>query len=455
MHWWEVSSNMPTPFIMPKFDMDQEKAIIISWSKKEGDFVKFEESVLTVETEKVAIDVPAPASGTLAGILYKDGDEVPVTKVIAYILKEGETLADLPNADLPAPPSKPQVVTVSQPSPAAQVVSVPATPVAVRMAKEEGVDLSEVPASGDRITREDVERFIAGQKRAGRVTVPATPAARRVARESGIPLEAVAGSGPRGRVQSVDVLAATKPIPAVASTVQLNSREAEIIPLTSIRRTIAQRMQQSFQESPHIALTVEVDMTEAENARKQFNTHAEKLKQPRITVTALMIKVVAWALVRNPYINASFNEDSISLWKDVNIGVATAVPQGLVVPVLKGADHLGVSEINMRLIELAERARENRLKLDDVQGGTFTISNLGMFGIRQFRAVINPPESAILAVGSVVRTPVVVDGQDHVEVRPMMSLTISADHRVIDGIVAARFLSDLVIGLESPAMLLY
>ncbi len=446
---------MPVPFIMPKFDMDQEKAIIISWSKKEGDFVNFEESVLTVETEKVAIDVPAPASGTLAGILYKDGDEVPVTKVIAYILKEGETLADLPKADPQTLPSKPQVGSAIQTTVAAPATTVVATPVALRMAKEEGVDLATVPTSGDRITREDVERFLASQKTAGRVTVPATPAARRVAREGGIPLEAVAGSGPRGRVQSVDVLAATRPAPAVSSTVQVNSRDAEIVPLTSIRRTIAERMQQSFQESPHIALTVEVDMMEAESVRKRFNLQAEKLKQPRITVTALMIKVVAWALVRNPYINASFNGDSISLWKDVNIGVATAVPQGLVVPVLKSADRLGVGDINMRLIEFAERARENKLKLDDVQGGTFTISNLGMFGIRQFRAVINPPESAILAVGSVVRKPIVVDDQDHVEVRPMMSLTISADHRVIDGIVAARFLSDLVIGLESPSMLLY
>ena len=446
---------MPVPFIMPKFDMDQEKAIIISWSKKEGDFVKFEESVLTVETEKVAIDVPAPATGMLAGILYKDGDEVPVTTVMAYILKEGESLADLPKADSQTLPSGPEVVPAIQTMGAAPASAVVATPVALRMAKEEGVDLSNVPASGPRITREDVERFIARQKTTGRVNVPATPAARRVARERGVALEAVAGSGPRGRVQSVDVLAATKSIPAAPSPVQAKSREAEIVPLTSIRRTIAERMQQSFQESPHIALTVEVDMSEAENARKQFNTQAEKLKQPRITVTALMIKVVAWALVRNPYINASFNGDSISLWKDVNIGVATAVSQGLVVPVLKGADHLGVGEINMRLTELAERARESKLKIDDVQGGTFTISNLGMFGIRQFRAVINPPESAILAVGSVVRKPIVVGDQDHVEVRPVMSLTLSADHRVIDGIVAARFLSDLVIGLESPSMLLY
>ena len=443
---------MPVPFIMPKFDMDQEKATIISWSKKEGDFVKFDESVLTVETEKVAIDVPAPASGILASILFKDGDVVPVTNVIAFILREGETLADLHKAALPPASSKPEVAPVSQPVPTPQIVSVNATPIAIRMAKEEGINLSNVPTSGDRVTREDVERFIANQKIIGRVTVPATPAARRVAREGGIALETVAGSGPRGRVQSADVLATVKSVPFPSAT---NEREAEVVPLTSIRRTIAERMQQSFQEAPHIALTVDVDMTEAENARKRFNTQAEKSGQPRITVTALIIKVVAWALVRNPYINASFNGDSISLWKDVNIGVATAVPQGLVVPVLKCADRLGVSEINLRLIELTDRARDNKLKLEDVQGGTFTISNLGSFGIRQFRAVINPPESAILAVGSVVRRPIVVDDQDQVEVRPMLSLTLSADHRVIDGIVAARFLSDLVAGLESPAMLLY
>ena len=449
---------MPVPFIMPKFDMDQEKATIISWSKKEGDFVKFDESVLTVETEKVAIDVPAPATGTLARILFNDGDVVPVTNVIAYILKDGETLADLPKADssktyLPTTPSKPEVATISQPVVATQAASVSATPIAIRMAKEGGVDLSKVPTSGDRITREDVERFIADQKTAGRVTVPATPAARRVAQESGIVLEKVAGSGPRGRIQSADVLAIAKSI--ASPTTKVNGREAEVVPLTSIRRTIAQRMQQSFQESPHIALTVDVDMTEAENTRKRFNIQTEKLGQSRITVTALMIRVVAWALVRNPYINASFNGDSISLWKDVNIGVATAAPQGLIVPVLKGADYLSVSEINIRLVDLAERARENKLKLDDVQGGTFTISNLGMFGINQFRAVINPPESAILAVGSVVRKPMVVDEQDKVEVCPILSLTLSADHRVIDGIVAARFLSDLVIGLESPSMLLF
>ncbi|MBI3163078.1 MAG: 2-oxo acid dehydrogenase subunit E2 [Chloroflexi bacterium] len=437
---------MPVPFIMPKFDMDQEQATIISWEKRDGDFVKFEETVLTVETDKVAIEVPSPATGTLARIAYKDGDVVPVTTIIAYILKDGETLADLPKADITPPLSKPEVDSVSQ-----TLTSAQATPVAVRMAKEEGVDLTKVYSSGDKITRRDVELYLANQTPASRVAVAATPAARRVAREKGIDLESVAGSGPRGRVQSADVSKTAKQVPASVS----HGREVEVIPLTGIRRTIAERMQQSFQQSPHIALTVDVDMTEAENVRKRFNAQAEKLEQPRVTVTALIIKVVAWALLRNPYINASFNGDSISLWKDVNIGVAAAAPQGLVVPVLKGADKLGVGDINLRLTELAERARENKLKLEDVQGGTFTISNLGMFGIRQFRAIINPPESAILAVGSAVRKPIVIDEQDRVEVRPIMSLTLSADHRVIDGIVAARFLSDLVTGLESPSMLLY
>ena len=424
--------------------------------------------MLVVETDKVAIDVPAPATGTLAGILFKDGDVVPVTTVIAYILAEGEALANRSGTAAHPPAAMPEPVRATAPAAAPQAASLNVTPIAARMAKEEGIDLSKVPASGNKITREDVEKFIAGQrpadqKPAGRVTVPATPSARRAARESGVDLEAVAGSGPRGRVQVADVEAAATVVPPPGTAVRpiavtetaTKGREGEIVPLTSIRRTIAQRMQQSFQESPHIALTVDVDMSEAETVRKRFNLHAEKLEQPRISITALIIKVVAWALRRHPYLNSSFNGDSISLWKEINIGVAAAAPQGLVVPVLKNADQLGVNEINVRLGAMADRARRNSLKLDDVQGGTFTISNLGMFGIPQFRAVINPPESAILAVGSIVRKPIVVDDQDHVEVRPMLSLTLSADHRVIDGIVAARFLSDLVTALESPDLLLF
>jgi pyruvate dehydrogenase E2 component (dihydrolipoamide acetyltransferase) len=401
----------------------------------------------------------------LAGIQYRDGDVVPVTTVIAYILAPGETAAALPGTAGPAHAAgAANAPAAALPEPAAAAPSV--TPIAARIAREEGVDLSKVPASGNKITREDVEKYLAGQKPAGRVTVAATPAARRVARENGLPLEAVTGSGPRGRVQALDVANAAGAAPVAAPAAAEHAtgaiaepaakgREVEIVPLSSIRRTIARRMQQSFQESPHIVLSVEVDMTEAEAARKRLNVHAEKTGQSRITMTALIVKVVAWALRRHPYLNSSFNEDSISLWKNINIGVAAAAPQGLVVPVLKDADQLGVNEINVRLSAMADRARRNALKLDDVQGGTFTISNLGMFGIPHFRAVINPPESAILAVGSIVRRPVVIDEQDHVEVRPMLSLTLSADHRVIDGIVAARFLGDLLTALESPDLLLF
>jgi pyruvate dehydrogenase E2 component (dihydrolipoamide acetyltransferase) len=454
---------------MPKFDMDQEQATIVSWSKKEGDFVKFEETVLVVETDKVAIDVPSPATGTLAGILFKDGDVVPVTTVIAYILSDGETAAAIPGTAPLRPAAKPEPTAAASSANEVQSPVLSATPIAARIAREEGIDLAKVPASGSKITREDVEQYIASQKPAGRVTVPATPSARRVASETGIALETVTGTGPRGRIGAADVEAAADALrsaepaaPSPASvgstgipTAGTKSREAETVPLTSVRRKIAERMQQSFQESPHIALTVEVDMTEAEAARTRLNVHAEKLQQTKITMTSLIIKVVAWALRRHPYLNSSFNGDSISLWKNINIGIAAAAPQGLVVPVLRDADQLGINEINIRLAAMADRARRNALKLDDVQGGTFTISNLGMFGIPQFRAVINPPESAILAVGSIVRRPVVVDKQDRVEVRPMLSLTLSADHRVVDGIVAAQFLSDLVAALESPDLLLF
>jgi pyruvate dehydrogenase E2 component (dihydrolipoamide acetyltransferase) len=446
---------MPIPFIMPKFDMDQEKATIVSWSKAEGEKVKADETVLVVETEKVAIDVPCPATGTLAGIRYQVGDTVPVTTVIAYILKDGETIADLPKDGAPAAPGKTesspkQILPAPTQAPTAAV-----TPVAARIAKENGVDLTQVTAQGDRITREDVEQFIASRKSPASSEKPAaTPAARRLARENGLPLESIQGSGPRGRIQAADVAGTTRP-PELVATVKLGTRSAQVIPLTGIRQTIAERMTASFHDIPHISLTVEADATRLESAQKSLSKLAEKDGAGKVTVTALLVKIVAWCLERNPYINASLIDGNIHLWQDINIGVATAIPDGLIVPVIRQVGQKSIREVTLALQDLTVRAREGRLALSDVQHGTFTISNLGMFGIRQFRAVINPPESAILAVGAVVRKPVVINDQDDVAVRPIMSITISADHRVIDGVVAARFLSDLVQGIESPESLLY
>jgi pyruvate dehydrogenase E2 component (dihydrolipoamide acetyltransferase) len=314
-----------------------------------------------------------------------------------------------------------------------------------------GIDLNEIPpaAAPGRITRADVERFAAGQATPGPVKPRATPAARRLAREHGLDLSAIAPSGPRGRVQRGDVLSALderRPPPAGSPEI-----DAEVVPLRGIRRAVAERMQASYRTAPHITFSAEVDMTAALALRQQHPSDA-----PSVSVTAILVKVCAWALRRHRRLNASLREAGIHLHSQVNVGVAVALDDGLIVPVVHGADSLGLEAIAIRLRDLTERARQNRLRPDDVAGGTFTISNLGMFGIDDFTAIINPPESAILAVGRIARRPVVVeqDGADAVVARPVLRLTLSADHRVVDGADAARFMADLRAALERPTLLL-
>jgi pyruvate dehydrogenase E2 component (dihydrolipoamide acetyltransferase) len=444
---------------MPKFDMDQEDATIVEWLKNEGDQVELDESVLTVETDKVAIEVPSPAAGRLAKISFGPGDVVPVTTVIAYILAEDEEIDDLPPeisspepASITEPASIDQDQVLNEESLAAVPAkkTVPATPLASRMAQSLGVDLADVPSKKDRVSKEDIESYIRSQAPTdGRVVVPATPAARRLAVELGIDLALVSGSGPNGRVQVEDVKAYEP------ATVSQELQEAEMVPMAGIRKTIAERMQSSFQKAPHIALTVEVDVTQLEAVRQRMNEIAARQGEQKVSVTALLVKIVAWALSGNPYINSTLEEDTIHLLPEKNVGVATAIEDGLIVPVIRNADTKSVKKINDELKNLSQRARLGELTLEEVKGGTFTISNLGMFGINQFRAIINPPESAILAVGNVVRKPVVINDQDEVAARPMMVMTLSADHRVIDGVTAARFLSDLVQAVETPDLLLY
>ena len=417
---------MPTEVIMPKVDMDQEIATIISWEKKEGDLVKQDEVLLTVETEKVAIDVTSPATGILAAIKYQEGDVVPVTTVIAQILAPGETLPDLAGKGADPPESS----AVSQDS----IVDGHASgiPQTLDVTKEGATEQEpEHPSAG-----------VLGK-------IAATPAARRVSEETGVPLSSVSGSGPFGRIQAEDVRKiTTKPVESSAG------RQADVIPLVDMRARIAQRLQASFQTAPHLSETVEADVSHLEGTKQHLNEIATEKKAVKVSLTAILVKLVAWALERNPYINSSLSDDKIYLWKEVNIGVATALDNGLIVPVVHNANQLSFSEIAEKLNDLTQRARHGRLELGDVQRGTFTISNLGMYGIRQARAVINPPESAILTVGAAVRKPIVIDDMDTVAVRPVISFTLSADHRVIDGVVAARFLSDLVKVVEHPEILL-
>ena len=450
---------MPTEFIMPKVDMDQEKATIISWNKAEGDEVKQDETVLVVETDKVAIDVTAPATGKLVDIRFKNGDVVPVATVIAYVLGKGETMADIPGKAAPAAAAKPAE------APKAEAAKAPAaaSPVALRAAQDLGVNINDVPASGGRISREDVEQYAKSlksaipQPQAEGGKVAATPAARRLAHEAGIALNTLSGSGPRGRVQAQDVVAtaatAVKPA-APAVPVSAGDRQARVVPLTSMRQKIADRLQASFRDIPHIFLTVEADVTRLEDARKRLNEIAARQGSGKVSLTAMLVKVIAWALERNPYLNASLIDQNIHLWEDINVGVATALDEGLIVPVVRNANQQSLRQISESITDLSKRAREGKLSLSEIKGGTFTLTNLGMFDIPQFNAVINPPECAILAAGSVVRKPVVVDEYDSIEVRPIISLTLSADHRIVDSVVAARFLNDLVEAIESPETML-
>ncbi len=435
---------MATPVKMPKVDMDQETGTVVEWLKQEGQPVEQGEVILTIETDKVSIGVEAPATGVLQNITARPGDVVPIATVIASILDPGEAAPGLDR-----PPEPPDRSTSSKAAPGAIPASSNATPVARKMAAASGLDLAALTGSGVRgkVTKLDVQSALSGEE-----TVPyvsgkpyATPAARRTARESGVDLTTLSGSGPGGRIQADDVRAAASAQPEV---------QAEIIPLQGIRRTIAERMTSSYQSAPHINLTVRVDLTRFDQARAELNEHAEAVKGAHISATAMIVKAVARALTQHPMLNSSLRGNEIHLRREINIGVAVAIEGGLIVPVVHNADHKGLALIAAELEDLRERARLGSLTLADVSDGTFTLSNLGPFGIEQFTAIINPPQAAILAVGAA--QPEVVPGEaGAVAVHSVMRMTLSADHRVVDGAVAARFLSDLKGTLEKPVLLLW
>jgi pyruvate dehydrogenase E2 component (dihydrolipoamide acetyltransferase) len=439
---------MATEVIMPKVDMDQETGTVVEWLKQEGDQVKQGESILVIETAKVAIEVESPASGILAGIQASPGEEIPIATTIAYIVQPGE--------DPPASPQAEKAPEKKSPAPPGEASShpqapAPATPVAKKMAADAALDLSAIAGSGPggRVTKADVESRLTSRvadEADGKVY--ATPAARRLARERGIDLLEVQGSGPQNRIQASDV--PTVPAPAAGIPAAGGRRELEIIPLVGMRKAIAERMTRSVQTAPHFILQVDVDVTRAEELRAGFNARGEV----KITPTAIILKAAAWALTRHRLVNARLVENAIHLLPEVNIGVAVALEDGLIVPVVKQADQKGIGAIASEIADLSQRARAGELTADDLTGGTFTVSNLGMFGIDRFTAIINPPESAILGVGRTSnRAGDTGDGQ--IGLIPTLALTLSADHRVMDGVVAARFLDDLRKAIEEPGWLAF
>ena len=434
---------MAEPIIMPKYEMSQEIGTIVEWTKKDGDPVKKGETILVVETDKVTMDVECPATGIIAGIRGEPGESIPVTEIIGYVLKPGETL---PESKAPE----------EKQTPTGESKAAEATPVAKRMAEEAGLDVAKIQGTGPggKVTKTDVENALVEEKASvveetGKLR--ATPAARRIARENEIDLSSVTGSGPRDRVQAADVLNAAAAAPSPARVIR---QAGETIPFSGMRKKIADRMVVSYQTAPHVYMTIKADMSAFQEFRSRLNARAEKEGTAHFSATALLVKAVSWALLRNPILNSVLTEDSIKMQAETNIGVAVALDSGLIVPVVKNVEQLGLAEIAGIVNDVVRRARENTLVPSEVLGGTFTISNLGAFGIEQFTAIINPGQTAILAVGA-IQDEVVPDDDGGIAVVPIMRMTLGLDHRVADGASGARFLADLRDALQEPELMLW
>ena len=463
---------MPTPVIMPKFGMAQEEGTIIRWLKNEGDTVEKGEELLEVQTDKIDMEVESPASGVLSGIRFGVDAAVPVTTIIAHIFAANEPIVAIPTAQPTT--AQPTAATTAEPAAIAQKV----TPVAQRLASEKGVDLAHVAGSGPagRILRADVEGALQGSvaatSRPGNLAQSsqekprATPAARRLARQSAIDLASLLGSGPNGRIQSADVLASlventNKPVAPEPGLNDVTFRPPPSALRTSsalkgMRKTIATRLTQSWQQTPLVTFTTSVDMSEMDALRKKLGTEVEAATGFKLSVTVLLAKAVAAALLRHPRLNATLTaldgELLLTEHETVNLGIAVALEDGLIVPVVNQSERLGLAALAAAIGDLSQRARARQLHPDETAAGTFSISNLGMFAVEHFTALINPPQVAILAVGQSQIKPV-WDGQAF-QPRPLVELTLSADHRAVDGAIAAAFLTDLKRLIEEPTRLL-
>jgi pyruvate dehydrogenase E2 component (dihydrolipoamide acetyltransferase) len=420
---------MATEVKLPRLGQGMESGTIVRWLKAEGEAVKKREPLYELDTDKVTQEVEAEADGVLLKILVPEG-EVEVGATIAMIGKEGEEVAlEAVKAKAPEPPaenasgSEPQVPEAPPPAASAASGSEPQTQVA-----------ASVPAENGR--------------------VKASPLARRMARERGLDLTGIVGTGPDGRIVAEDIeKAAAAPAAApggAPAPVAAPPVEVEVIQLTSTRKTIARRLTEAWQ-APVFQLGVSADMTEVLALREQL---VERLGEGDVkpTVNDILTKLAAVSLTRHSSINALFTGDEIQRFPSAHIGMAVAAPNGLVVPVIRGADRSTIQNIARARADLVGRARDGKLTLQDLQGGTFTISNLGMFGVEQFVAVLNPPQVAILAVGAVKETPVVVDGG--IDIAPIIQLTLTCDHRAIDGADGAEFLQTLVALIEQPGLAL-
>jgi pyruvate dehydrogenase E2 component (dihydrolipoamide acetyltransferase) len=442
---------MATNIIMPALEMTQESGTLVSWLKREGESVKKGEPIMEIETDKVTIEIEATASGILGGILAREGDQVPVGQTIAWILAPGETPPSSASVDLPS--GRGVSAPAHKPDAAPKNTFKEATPLARKIAEENRIDLADVKSNGNRIEKADVLAFIETHQTAPQPAstssnisspkrlAPASPKARQLAQKRGVDLSTVAGSGPDGAVLASDV----ENYKEIQSSASLETP-------STVWRVMAERMSTSWTTVPHFYLTREVDATNLIEWRQKIISIVEKQTGIKPTFTDLLVKLIAFTLRDHPRLNASWANGNIQWNKEINVGIAIAIEDGLIVPVIQNADGASIREITTRRSDLIERARGKKLRPADVSGGTFTLTNLGMYNVDAFDAVVNTPQAAILSVGRIADRVVPVNGQ--VAIRPMMIMTLSLDHRVVDGARAAQFLDALANLIENPLSLL-
>ncbi len=445
---------MATNILMPALSPTMTEGTLARWLKKEGDSVKSGDVIAEIETDKATMEVEAIDEGVLGRILVSDGTQgVLVNAPIAVLVEPGESVPSGAPASTPPPAAgaKPQETMPERPKPAAAVTVPAPVPASAAAPGPNGQD--RVHAAGERIF--------------------ASPLARRMAKQAGIDLSALKGSGPNGRIVRADIEAAqqggAKPTPAAAAPPAASAQPVaaapapkpvaitaphRLVPHTGMRKTIARRMTESEQATPHFYASIDVELDALVKLRSELNTKSPKQGPGafKISMNDLVIKAAAVTLRRIPQLNSSWTDEGVALYNDVDISVAVSIPEGLITPIIRQADRKGLAAISTEMKELAERAKAGKLKPEEFQGGGFSISNLGMYGVSHFTAIINPPQSAILAVAAGQQRPVVRDGQ--LAVATVMTCTLTADHRVIDGALAAEWIAEFKRVVEDPLSLM-
>ena len=461
---------MAVEVIMPKAGSEMEEGEIVQWFKNEGDHVEEGEVLLEIVTDKVNMEVEAEATGTLLKILAQAGDVVPVVQTIAWIGEPGEKIPGASESGEVAPAETIIEKKVDY-TPVKEVEKVDysglrATPAARAYARKKGIDLSKVKGSGPkgRIHKDDVLDYKLNSK------VKISPLAERIAKIEGINTESIVGTGPNGKIMKADIMAvlhgATKVEAAPKAEVAPKAPKApkapnenqwgvvETVPMSPMRKVISKRMSESYFSAPTFVVNVEVDMTELLALRKKVVDAIIEETGKKATVTDFISLAVIKSLMKHPYVNASLSSDEKEMYLHhyVNLSIAVGMDSGLVVPVIKGADKMSLKELVVASKEITTKALAGKLKPDEMADSTFTISNLGMYGVKSFVPIINQPNTAILGVSATVQKPVVFNGE--VTVRPIMTLTLTADHRVVDGLEGAKFMKTLKEAIENPLSLL-